>query len=243
MAGAPSAARLDPKGRWGGQVLGRDAGAGDARPRRRVVALRALLWAVTLLRVALIPVFLEMAGRAQEVARTGADPGPARWAVIAVLALIGLSDVVDGWIARRVGLATQLGALVDAVADKMVQVTLAAFFAFSDGPAYAPLPIWFLVVLIGRDAVLGGGLVFARSRGVPIRVVHRAHGRATSVVVFAVLAWISFGLHRPALPFVVGGAGLFIVLSGASYLKEGIDQARDVLRRRRDPRSRSMPGV
>ena len=194
--------------------------------------MRALLWAVTLLRIALIPVFLTLAMQAQAIARAGQDPDRTQWAVIAVLATIGISDILDGWIARRFGLATQLGAIVDAVADKMVQVTLVAFFALSRGPAYAPLPLWFLAMLIGRDLVLGGGLAFARSRDVPIRIVHRPHGRVTSLVVFGVLAWISFGFPEAALPFVLVAAALFVVVSGGTYLKDGIDQAREVLRGR-----------
>lgn len=194
--------------------------------------IRAALWVVTLLRVALIPVFLWLGTSAQQLARAGEDPTSAQWAVIGVLGAMGLSDVLDGWMARRFDLSTQIGAVTDAVADKLVQVTLVAFFAFSRGPAYAALPLWFLAILVGRDAVLGGGLLFAKSRDVPIRVVHRPHGRLTSGLVFVVLAWLSLRLPHWGVPPLVLLTALVVVASAAVYLDDGIRQARDVLRSR-----------
>jgi cardiolipin synthase (CMP-forming) len=45
---------------------------------------------------------------------------------VAVLAIAGLSDVLDGWVARRLGLATVTGALLDPVVDKLFVLTVAA---------------------------------------------------------------------------------------------------------------------
>ncbi len=194
--------------------------------------LRVVLWTVTLLRICLIPVFLFLGMRAQAIASAGGDADGVRLAVIGVLVAMGSSDIVDGWMARRFGLASQAGAIVDAVADKLVQVTLVGFFALSRGPAYAALPLWFLAVLIGRDLVLGGGLLLARARDVPIRIVHQLHGRATSVLVFLILGWITFGLPRAGLPPLLGLAVVVVVISGGIYLKNGIEQARRVLRLR-----------
>jgi len=195
--------------------------------------VRVVLWVITLLRVALIPVFVTLGLRAQALARAGDDPGPAQVWVIAVLVVMGASDLADGWIARRFGLATQVGAVVDAVADKLVQVTLVTFFSLSQGPAYAALPLWLLAVLVGRDVVLGGGMLLARARSVPLRVVHRPHGRWTSVLVFVILAWLSFGLPHAAVPYLSGLAAAVVTISGSLYLADGIAQARVVLRGRR----------
>ena len=192
---------------------------------------RVVLWAVTLLRIVLVPVFVVLASRAQEVARGGGDPGGLQLAVIGVLVAMGLSDVIDGWIARRFDLATQIGAIIDAAADKLVQVALVAFFALSQGPAYAALPFGFLALLVGRDLVLGGGLLFARSRSVTIRIVHRPHGRASSILVFVVLAWIATGLPERGMPWLLGFTSLLILGSSLAYLATGIQQARDALRR------------
>lgn len=193
---------------------------------------RAALWVVTLLRVALIPVFVWLAMSAHALVRAGEDASATQWVVIGVLATMGLSDILDGWMARRFELTTQIGAVVDAVADKLVQVTLVAFFAFVRGPAYAALPLWFFGILVGRDAVLGGGLLFAKSRDVPIRVVHRPHGRLTSVLVFVVLAWLSLGLPRSGVQPLVLVTAFVVLASAGVYLDDGIKQARMILRSR-----------
>lgn len=195
--------------------------------------LKLVLWLVTLLRVALIPVFVVLATRAHTLAAAGADPTGAQGAGAAVLVVMGLSDLVDGWMARRFDLATQLGAIVDAAADKLIQVGLVTFFTVVEGPAYASLPWWFLAVIVARDLLIGGGMLLAWSRSVPLKVVHRAHGRLSSALVFVVLGWLAFQLPRePLAPALVGVAGL-IAVSGAIYLADGILQARDVLRARR----------
>ena len=193
---------------------------------------RIVLWVVTLLRVPLIPVFVWLGMRAQALAEAGQDPASTKWLAVGVLTVMGVSDVLDGWIARRWALATQTGAIVDAAADKLVQVALVTFFTLSTGPAYAPLPAWFLLALVGRDLVLGGGLAFAESRAVRLRVRHRGHGRVTSLLVFAVLGWVALSLPTGAVPALAAATAAVVVGSGWLYLWDGITQARVILRER-----------
>lgn len=196
--------------------------------------LQVLLWTLTLLRVALLPVFLGVAARAEAATEAGLDPSGHRLLLVAVLLAMGLSDLGDGWVARRYGLATQVGAVVDAVADKLVQVTVAAFFALADGSAFTRLPLWFLALVVARDAVLGAGWLILRSRRVPVRVVHRLHGRASSVGVFLVFFALILGLPRSALPLLLAPVTLLVVASTVAYVRDGVAQLpeRDGHRRR-----------
>ncbi len=192
---------------------------------------RGILWAVTLLRVALIPLFVRFGLEAQEVARSGLDPTAWRVAALATLVVMGVSDLLDGWIARRWELTTQLGAVVDAIADKLVQVALVAFFAPSAGPAVPPLPFWFLIVVFGRDLVLLVGVLMLRARYGPLRVVHRWHGRGASMLVHLVLLWAA--LRLPALPMtfiMIATAGLSLY-SATVYALDGAAQGRAAARR------------
>ena len=193
---------------------------------------RVVLWVVTLLRVPLIPVFVWLGLRAQEVAAAGQDPAATRWAAVGVLVAMGFSDVLDGWIARKHDLSTQAGAIVDAGADKLVQVALVTFFTFVRGPAYAVLPVWFLGALVGRDLVLAGGLAYAESRKVRLTVRHRAHGRITSVLVFVLIGWVALSLPEAAVPTLAVSITLVVLASGWLYLWDGITQARAILRER-----------
>ena len=196
---------------------------------------RGILWAVTLLRVALIPFFLFFGLEAQQVARAGLDPTGWRLAALATLVVMGASDLLDGWIARRWELTSQIGAVVDAVADKLVPVALVAFFALSIGPVFRPIPLWFLIVVFGRDLVLLVGVLMLRARYGPLRVVHRWHGRGASTLVHLVLLWAA--LRLPALPMTVimiGTAGLSLY-SATIYALDGVAQGRAVAGRAAPP--------
>jgi cardiolipin synthase len=166
----------------------------------------------------LVPIFVLGALRAQELARSGIDLGLLRWSLVSVLALIALSDVLDGWIARRYGLASQLGAIMDALADKLAQVAFVAVFALATGPAFEALPLWFLALVLARDLVLGGGWLALKVRAVPFQVVHRMHGRATTAAVFAVLFWVTAGLGDGGLAALVLLAAALIWVSTAAYV-------------------------
>jgi len=187
--------------------------------------MRTVLWIVTLLRVALIPVFVELALRAQEVGNSG-DVNGFRIAALAVLFVMGSTDVLDGWIARRFSLTTQAGAVVDAVADKVVQVVLVAFFTLSVGPAFGTLPLWFLVVIFGRDLVLLVGVLVLRVRYGPLQVTHRPHGRVASLAVFGVLFWVALDIPTfgPALTLALGVTAALSVATATRYALDGAAQ-------------------
>lgn len=192
--------------------------------------MRTVLWIVTLLRVALIPVFVELALRAQEIGRAGGDVDTFRVSALAVLFVMGGSDVLDGWIARRFALATQVGAVADAVADKVVQVALVAFFTLSVGPVFITLPLWFLIVIFGRDLVLLVGVLVLRVRYGPLRVVHRPHGRIASLAVFGVLFWAAFDLPPVGLAAALVVTAALSVATATRYALDGAAQGRALAR-------------
>jgi phosphatidylglycerophosphate synthase len=188
--------------------------------------IRITLWFVTLLRVVLIPVFVHLAGRAQELGSLGLESDRERTAALVVLLVMGASDLLDGWMARRFDLVSQVGAVVDMVADKLVQVALAAFFALSVGPVFQTLPFWFLVVVFGRDLVLLVGVLMLRARYGPLRVIHRWHGRMASSLVFLCLFWVAFGLPAGALSPLLVITTLLTLASATVYAFEGNEQGR-----------------
>jgi len=138
--------------------------------------MRILLWGVTLGRVLLIPVFVYLGATAQELGRAGLAADGFRWAAIGVMAAISVSDLLDGWIARRFDLASDRGSMADSVADKLAQVALVTFFTLSVGPVFTPLPLWFLIVVFGRDLVLIVGVLMLRVRYGPLTSIARTGG-------------------------------------------------------------------
>lgn len=176
--------------------------------------------AISVMRIALIPVCVVLAARAQQTAP------PDRAAPLAVYLTLGATDLLDGWLARRFALATNIGALMDALADKLAQISLLAFFTFSDGTAYAPVPLWFFLLAVGRDLVLAAGGLTVKRRTGNVDMSHHLHGRLCSVLVFALIAALLAGLPQDALHPVLYGLSVLMLLSAAAYVREGFRQVR-----------------
>ena len=80
---------------------------------------------------------------------------------VSLLIIAGLSDALDGYLARRYGWFTTLGAWLDPIADKLF---VAALYITLGLQAY--LPWWLVSLVLGRDLVIGGGaLLFRRVTG------------------------------------------------------------------------------
>jgi cardiolipin synthase len=97
---------------------------------------------LTLLRVLLIPAFVILVVY-----------GYMGWALL-VFAAAGLTDALDGVIARRAGQKTTLGAWLDPMADKLLLVTTFVVLTWPGLGLANRLPIWLTVLIISRDVVI-----------------------------------------------------------------------------------------
>src|SRR4051812_47323520 len=112
---------------------------------------------ITLLRILLIPVFVTLAIYYGQSQRSGAAQETLRWAALGTFMLAAASDGVDGYIARRWNQRSRLGVILDPLADK--GLLLAGLFTLSFSGWPYELPIWFLVLVIARDAIVLLGAV------------------------------------------------------------------------------------
>ena len=93
------------------------------------------------------------------------------WAFV-VLALSGITDYLDGKIARRFNLVSRLGQLLDPVADRLYVLTTLVALALRD-----IIPIWLLVVLVARDLFMGVVILLLKrvgQTGLPVHFVGKA---------------------------------------------------------------------
>jgi cardiolipin synthase len=97
---------------------------------------------LTLLRMLLIPAFVILVVY-----------GHMGWA-LSVFITAGLTDALDGLIARRAGQKTSLGAWLDPMADKLLLVTTFVVLAMPDLGLANRLPVWLVVLIISRDVVI-----------------------------------------------------------------------------------------
>ncbi|AWN47775.1 CDP-alcohol phosphatidyltransferase [Methylobacterium terrae] len=114
-----------------------------------------------------------------------------------LFALAGISDGIDGFLARRYGLTSRLGAILDPLADKalmlgvLVGLTLAGL-----------VPAWFPVVLVARDSLMVVGAGIARLAGRPLDTPPLLVGKLNTAGQIAFLAWLlggrALGIEAPA---------------------------------------------
>lgn len=118
-----------------------------------------------------------------------------------LLAAVVSTDWVDGYIARRTGQVTELGKLLDPLADRLAMAAALITFVVT-----GLLPLWAALVILVRDAlVLGAGVWLAVSGGPRIEV--RAIGKyATFTLMWGLplIAWGNAGLPADDLARVLG---------------------------------------
>jgi len=176
---------------------------------------------LTTLRIALLPLWWMQARSCTEAAYYGDDTTFHRWGTLAILVAIGLTDVVDGFVARRFGLASKLGAVLDATADKLAQLVMLVFFTVYHGLAFEPVPLEFFALVILRDVIMAGGILAVRTRRGTVEVHHAWHGKVSSLLLFALLVSITAKLDRTLTDALLWVVTALIGLSTLSYVRDG----------------------
>jgi len=133
---------------------------------REVLTIPNLL---SMVRLALLPVFLWLV--------LGPD---AHAAAVVVLMVIGISDWLDGYLARKLDQASSVGAVLDPVADRLYILVAVVGLAASGA-----IPIWLALLLAARDVVLWGLVPVLRTRGYSALPVHFLGKAATAALLYA----------------------------------------------------------
>lgn len=137
--------------------------------------------------------------------------------------LAGVSDALDGFLARVLRQRSQLGAMLDPVADKLLLIT--AFMCLALGGLVSS---WLAVLVISRDVMLIGGMALLHFWGVNIRdrirptYLSKFNTNAQVILVVAVLAApLGWGWHG-LIPFLMAVVAASTTLSGAHYIYIGL---------------------
>lgn len=101
------------------------------------------------------------------------------WAVLLLMAS-GISDYLDGKIARHYGLTSKVGAYLDPIADRLYIASTLLGFGLRD-----VIPWWFVLLLVARDAFTAGMYPVARSYRLPAPPVHFVGKAATFNLLYA----------------------------------------------------------
>ncbi|MHB1615082.1 MAG: CDP-diacylglycerol--glycerol-3-phosphate 3-phosphatidyltransferase [Actinomycetes bacterium] len=167
--------------------------------------------ALTLLRLVLVPVLAVLLWHDQ-----GRSTGW-RLAAFAVFLVASVTDLVDGDLARRRGLVTDLGKLADPVADKALIGTTLVVLSLLGW-----LPWWVTVVIVAREVMVTllrlwvvHRAVIAASRGGKLKTALQT--AAVAVLILPLPGW-----SGPVRAVLVGAALAATVLTGAEYTRQAV---------------------
>jgi cardiolipin synthase len=145
---------------------------------------------VSLIRLALVPVFLWLLVGRNNVAGAG-------W----LLGVIGATDWIDGYLARRLNQVSKVGEFLDPLADR-----LAVAVAVVAGLIEGVLPLWFAWAIIVRESLIGvGALILGLKAGAKLTV--RRLGKLATMLLYASIAWFYVGRGSDFDPLVWAAYG------------------------------------
>lgn len=139
-------------------------------------------------------------------------------AAIVLFGVAAISDVADGFLAKRFGWQTDLGAVLDPVADKLLLATVLVTLVY-----LGLVPPWLMVAALARDAVIVLGAALYRYRLGPLEahptVVSKLNTLAQAAFILAVIGRERFSVP-PAWLLMSLGALVFltVVISGMDYV-------------------------
>ncbi len=142
------------------------------------------------------------------------------WLALAVFIAAGISDAVDGWLAKRFDMKTELGAHLDPLADKLLLIALFVTLAVMQ-----KVPAWLAILVVSRDVLIVGGVVMAWLMGRPMamhpRPVSKVNTAAQIIFVGLVLLALAMGWSEDWIYWLGAPAvGVLTAASGAQYLHD-----------------------
>jgi len=165
---------------------------------------------LTLLRIIFVPVFI--------ILLVYSDTG---WALTTFMAA-GITDVLDGIIARRFGQKTTIGTYLDPIADKLLMTSSVVILSLPQMEFVNVFPRWLMIIMISRDVFIflfTLVLVFmAGFRIFPPSIYGKASTALQVVTVLAVLFCNWRGVFVPQLQMLYFMTGFMTAFSGMHYL-------------------------
>ena len=187
---------------------------------------------ITIIRVFISPIFLLVYMEHNEL---GISSIVLPYILIFLLAVSEMSDVIDGYVARKYNQVTDLGKILDPMADSIARISV--FLTFTQGIIHLPMLLVF--VFLYRDSVVGTLRTICALRGFALAA--RSSGKAKAVVQAVVafciivlmipnsLGYISTLVLQRICSILVGMAGIYTVYSGFDYIFANRDYVKRLL--------------
>ena len=178
---------------------------------------------ITILRILLIPFFVV---ELIYYVRSGNEAH--RLVALLCFAVAAILDGVDGYIARRYHQISELGKILDPLADKLLLVSGVVTLSLNHGPFLGQIPLWLTGTIIGRDLLILIGMVVIQMTVGKVGVRPRFSGKIATVLQMAAVIWIMLkwdeGRSAQGFQYCAAAAAVFTGLSGLLYVWDGVRQ-------------------
>lgn len=188
----------------------------NSRSRGLALSFTTTANQLTVLRIVFVPVFIILLAYHE-----------LGWA-LSTFVVAGITDVLDGLIARRFGQKTSIGAVLDPIADKLLMSAAILILSLPQMEFHNSIPRWLMIVIISRDMfILLVSLIVVLMVGWRV-FTPTPYGKASTVMqvltVFAVLYTNWRHWLVPELNILFYMTGLMTAFSGIHYLVRGLRQ-------------------
>lgn len=182
---------------------------------------------ISILRIILIPVFIALILQYRRV-----QQGEGEWLrhiAIGVFCLAMISDVIDGYIARKWHMRSALGSFLDPLADKLLlnsAIIMMCLRPIGQGYPAFDFPIWYAVIVFSRDLILGlGFLIIYISVQLSMKVRPVFFGKWATILNMSAVIWTLVGLKGAYFLYYPGS--ICIIISGIQYMYDGFRQVNE----------------
>ncbi len=138
---------------------------------------------------------------------------------LVVFCLAGLSDAVDGFLAKRFGMQSRLGQYLDPIADKVLLVSIYIVLG-----AQQHLPLWLVILVVSRDILIVGGLLLLYVFDQPYTpkpfLLSKINTATQIILAASVIATLAFAVEAaaPYVQVLIFAVAITTVASGTEYL-------------------------
>ncbi len=180
---------------------------------------------VTITRLMGVPVFIGLLVYYLIGLHNGQELGVLRMSALAMFVAVALTDALDGYLARSRNEVTDLGRMLDPIADKALLLSGLILLTRPSLPALAPhIPVWFTTLVISRDVVLILGSLLVHELAGNVTVQPRLSGKLATFFQMATIIWVLIGGAERQFNWFVGTAAVLTAISWVQYVVDGARQ-------------------
>ncbi len=141
---------------------------------------------------------------------------------ISCFGIAAASDALDGFVARHFNQLSELGTVLDPLADKLLLVSGIILLSLHNEPVLPPIPVWLTVTILSRDVILLLGYAVIHFLAGGMKVRPHLTSKVATVLQMAAVLWALFKWNERWHYGICIGAAAFTGISGLIYIFEGM---------------------